>query len=261
MHEPKSDYEYNRDGFIISITDLNLGNMSVTNNIENVVKAIGKREAIDMTQYMIVYCDSEGRWDGWDARTNQFVAFGAKSYDDAVNKYRLKLELNTAEAVKNNRYQLNLLVVGAVGSGKTNVALYVKKQLEQLGALVEIDDIDASQKMLTKDDFEHLRNVPLKVFIKTIQTKWPPVSGDATLNFKMMSDIERDNYWSDKIKEFKNITSTEKTIGRGTRVQHPVRGDGMITHVHNERVVEAVFFNDPQSILQTDTDILRFFGS
>lgn len=43
------------------IEDLNLGNMSVTNDIENVIKEI-KRNVPDIRQYQIQYLDSNDEW-------------------------------------------------------------------------------------------------------------------------------------------------------------------------------------------------------
>lgn len=58
------------------IWDQNIGNRSVTNDIENVVSDIAMHEQIDPAQYLIIYRDSEGRWDGWDAATQEFFVIG-----------------------------------------------------------------------------------------------------------------------------------------------------------------------------------------
>ena len=75
---------------IVSIIDLDLGNKSVTNDIENVVEKISLSENINLDSYMIVYRDSEGKWDGWDSVTKDFIALSADTYDEAVRKYILK---------------------------------------------------------------------------------------------------------------------------------------------------------------------------
>lgn len=80
---------------IIKIEDLNLGNKSITNDIENVVAEIARLEKIDPAQYMIVYKDSEGTWDGWDHQQQQFIPLSEEDYRDAVDKYILK-QLNAA---------------------------------------------------------------------------------------------------------------------------------------------------------------------
>jgi hypothetical protein len=69
----------------IEITDLNKGNMSVTNDIENVVKAIIKKETIDVTtDFFIIYKDSDGFWDGWDYETKAFISLQTTSVLNAV---------------------------------------------------------------------------------------------------------------------------------------------------------------------------------
>jgi hypothetical protein len=49
---------------ILLIWDQNAGNMSVTNDIENVVANIAAYEGINPISYLIIYRDSEGNWDG-----------------------------------------------------------------------------------------------------------------------------------------------------------------------------------------------------
>lgn len=65
-NEPRSDYEYSVDGSVIAIEDLDLGNRSVTNDIQNVVNDIRKELGANLTMsgYSIVYKDSMGRYDG-----------------------------------------------------------------------------------------------------------------------------------------------------------------------------------------------------
>lgn len=60
---------------ILLIWDEDSGNRSVTNDIENVVGDIAQHESINPTQYGILYRDSEGIWDGWDASTGNFFPF------------------------------------------------------------------------------------------------------------------------------------------------------------------------------------------
>lgn len=64
------------NGFkVLLIVDLDMGKMSVTNDIENVIDDIAFAENIDPKEYLIAYRDSEGDWDGWDAKTNDFYFF------------------------------------------------------------------------------------------------------------------------------------------------------------------------------------------
>lgn len=78
---------------VIVIEDLNLGSMSVTNDIENVVEYISKLEHINPANYMIVYKDSSGIWDGWDYKTQLFISLGEDNWKDAVSKY-IQLQLS-----------------------------------------------------------------------------------------------------------------------------------------------------------------------
>lgn len=56
----RSDYVYKVHNGVIAIKDLNLGKMSVTNNIENVVTKICQDEDLDIRWHTIIYQDSEG---------------------------------------------------------------------------------------------------------------------------------------------------------------------------------------------------------
>lgn len=83
-------YQYGKysDFLYIWIVDADLGNKSVTNDIENVVNDIIDHEEIeDHSQIMIVYMDSERIWDGWDHLHRQFVPLRADSAISAMNKY------------------------------------------------------------------------------------------------------------------------------------------------------------------------------
>ena len=72
---------------VIVIEDLDLGNMSVTNNIDNVLEIISKLEHITPVQYMVVYKDSNGVWDGYDVKTGEFVSLNEDHWRDAVSHY------------------------------------------------------------------------------------------------------------------------------------------------------------------------------
>lgn len=63
-HRPfPADYTYSVDGSVIAIIDLDLGNRSVTNDMEYVLADI-RAEMGDLAGYSVVYRDSMGRWDG-----------------------------------------------------------------------------------------------------------------------------------------------------------------------------------------------------
>ena len=85
----RSDYAYEVTTYkgrnFIFIEDLNMGNRSVTNDIENVVADIAKRESINPRQYYIIYRDSEGNWDGWDDANQDFIGIGETQKYDAAD--------------------------------------------------------------------------------------------------------------------------------------------------------------------------------
>jgi hypothetical protein len=54
------------------IWDEDLGNRSVTNDIENVVADIAAYESMDLTGYLIFYRDSIGEWSGWNDHSKEF---------------------------------------------------------------------------------------------------------------------------------------------------------------------------------------------
>lgn len=56
----KAEYTYVIEGDTVNITDLNLGDMSVTNDAENVINEIAQIEYI--RDKRITYKDSEGDW-------------------------------------------------------------------------------------------------------------------------------------------------------------------------------------------------------
>ncbi len=59
----KSDFNYYISNGVLAIEDQNLGRMSVTNDMENVLEYI-KNELNDKMPNLIVYKDSDGIWDG-----------------------------------------------------------------------------------------------------------------------------------------------------------------------------------------------------
>lgn len=75
---------------VLVIEDLDLGNTSVTNDIETVISEIAAVEKINPANWMIVYADSDGRWDGYDYRSKQFISLNENDYRDGVDKYILK---------------------------------------------------------------------------------------------------------------------------------------------------------------------------
>ena len=94
----KSNYTYRIQEHsgrkVIVIEDLNLGNMSVTNNIEEVVAEIYHKEGINLSAAVIVYRDSEGVWDGWNHDMQDFVPLNETHWAKPAEKYIDKVVYN-----------------------------------------------------------------------------------------------------------------------------------------------------------------------
>lgn len=89
----KSDYSFEVKEFAgrncIFIVDLNKGNASVTSTIANVVKEISDAEKLDPEQCLIVYQDSDGKWDGW-AADRGIIGLQADNQYHAINRLKKK---------------------------------------------------------------------------------------------------------------------------------------------------------------------------
>lgn len=96
----KSNYTYSiqdtQGRNVIAIEDLNSGGMSVTNNIENIIKEISDKENINMYDYMYVYLDSNNTWDGFNIKNNRFISLNEKTSEAAIRKY-INLQLSNLE--------------------------------------------------------------------------------------------------------------------------------------------------------------------
>ena len=82
-----ADYTYTVDDNIIAIVDLDLGNRSVTNDMELVIVEI-RAELGDMAGYSLIYQDSTGRWDGVRLvnRTVYFYGLGEADKEQAMSR-------------------------------------------------------------------------------------------------------------------------------------------------------------------------------
>jgi len=84
----KSDYKYEilSKQQIIIIEDLDKGNMSVTNDIENVVEQIFMKEKLSSNDnYKIIYKDSRGKWDGYNQNTGRFIFLKVTDKQQAID--------------------------------------------------------------------------------------------------------------------------------------------------------------------------------
>lgn len=88
-------YNINDEALTIKLVDYNEpGTVSLTNSIRQAIALIQLDQHIEPNDYLIVYRDSTGQWDGWDPRTNQFVGLGIiLSGDDAIEYYQ-QLEMS-----------------------------------------------------------------------------------------------------------------------------------------------------------------------
>lgn len=96
----KSDFNYEIKDDIIVINDLNKGNCSVTNDIENILACIRRNESakitpnnkdFDLDKYFFIYKDSEGIYDGVLVKNNKFFGFiplQVKTEEEAIEKIK-----------------------------------------------------------------------------------------------------------------------------------------------------------------------------
>lgn len=76
--------EYKVEKYIL-IWDKNKGAMTVTNDIENVVADIADHTGVDPKQHTIVYRDTFGVWDSWNAKTKTFTPWWGFAGPDLLN--------------------------------------------------------------------------------------------------------------------------------------------------------------------------------
>lgn len=82
-----ADYTYTVEGNTVAIVDLDLGNRSVTNDIEFILADIQADLGI-LAGYQIIYRDSMGRWDGVRLVNNtvHFYGLGESEKEQAMNR-------------------------------------------------------------------------------------------------------------------------------------------------------------------------------
>lgn len=84
----KADFTYRVNGDIVTIRDLNLGNISVTNDAEEVLERIGKE--IDLTGKRVQYYDSCGQLDQILHKNGVFAGFApgpCPIHDELADRY------------------------------------------------------------------------------------------------------------------------------------------------------------------------------
>lgn len=90
MRKATAKYSYRiRDAYgkdVIVIMPAGNGR-TLTNDIENVVAEIIEKEQIDIRDYLVLYEDTEGRWDGWDHINQTFIPLGSFGWKSSVLIY------------------------------------------------------------------------------------------------------------------------------------------------------------------------------
>ena len=86
-----ADFDYDIEGNILLIYDLNFGNRSVTNDMENVLRKIQRQEQIDLQRHWIAYQDSQGIFDGVSLANNrvQFYHIGTRDKHATLRYFRI----------------------------------------------------------------------------------------------------------------------------------------------------------------------------
>jgi hypothetical protein len=80
----QADFTYSISGNVISIVDLNSGNRSVTNDVENVLRKIEHFHQAPSFGFKIMYRDSQGIWDGiqWMGNLHPFLRCAKPKKDE-----------------------------------------------------------------------------------------------------------------------------------------------------------------------------------
>ena len=86
--ETQADFTYTIHGGVIAIVDLDLGNCSVTNDVENVLRKIEEFHQGAIVGFQIMYRDSQGMWDGiqWDGKRALFFPIRETDENSARKK-------------------------------------------------------------------------------------------------------------------------------------------------------------------------------
>jgi len=86
----KSDYEWGIDSDVVWIRDLDKGGMSVTNNMNAILEHLS--QCLPLQEYLLMYCDSTGTWDGltYSGVTASFFSINETDYGKAIAKLRAR---------------------------------------------------------------------------------------------------------------------------------------------------------------------------
>ena len=91
----QADFTYSILGNVISIIDLDLGNRSVTNDIENVLRKIEYYHQGSIVGFKIMYRDSEHIWDGihLDGKRASFLRCANRRRKSAEEALRAQIRM------------------------------------------------------------------------------------------------------------------------------------------------------------------------
>jgi hypothetical protein len=83
-----------------------MGPVSVTNVIEDVIASIEAADGLQDGEFLKVYKDSDGHWDGFNTSNNQFVHLGESTHQKAMKKYLDILDEDTQQRKHHKNYRL-----------------------------------------------------------------------------------------------------------------------------------------------------------
>jgi hypothetical protein len=94
MKKTRSSFRYSissyKDILFVYIVDLDYRGMEVTTDIDNVIEEICEKHSIkreDRCDYLWIYCDSDGVWDGYDPLVYKFIDLAQVDMIKALLKY------------------------------------------------------------------------------------------------------------------------------------------------------------------------------
>jgi hypothetical protein len=88
MFASRAQFNFDIDGDILAIEDLG-GMKSVTNDIENILSDIAKYSLVNLSEYRIIYKDSQGVWDGITLKNGRVSFFPINETDYKKAKEKL----------------------------------------------------------------------------------------------------------------------------------------------------------------------------
>lgn len=94
------------EGVKFIVIEDKLGPVSLTNRIEEVIKSIELSDNLQDEEFLKVYKDSDGHWDGFNTGNNQFVHLGESTHQKAMKKYLDILDGDAMQRKHHKNYRL-----------------------------------------------------------------------------------------------------------------------------------------------------------